>query len=196
METKSRDNQMAFDFLLKTADDNRREIEQRITQRDNFSIQFIVTSGALLSLSLLEFEYAYFLILLWPLISLFFTVQIKYSYVIHNRIHYFLVNNIEPELAKIVGFSNDERINLCWETYCNRRSELKKAKTPGIREGFFDKACYVIPLISIIVFDLLLTASGNFEGNRIWFHIASIVYLVILILINIILLNKFKKENE
>lgn len=183
-------------YLLSVYSDNRSEIEQRITQRDNFAIQFIVSSGAVITLSLLSFDYAYYLIFLWPLVTLFFAIQIKYSYVIHNRIHLFLVNNLEPEIARLLKYSKNEKNNLCWENYCDHMSLKRNMKTPGIREGFFNISLFIIPVMTLAIFLGLHFAKVKEEFRDVFFWVMfsiSIVFTLLIVIFGVYLLIRFKK---
>lgn len=191
---KEEDIDKKLNYLISIYEDNRREIEQRIQQRDTFAIQCIVSSGAVLTISFLSFQYAYFLIALWPLVTIFFTIQIKYSYVIHNRIHSFLVNNLEPEISRLLNFSKDEQNNLCWETYCNYVSYYDKAKTPGIRETFFDLSSVIVPFLTLAIFLLFHFTKNEVKDIVFWLVFSgSIVFTVLILVFVIVSLIRFKK---
>ena len=169
-------------YLLSVYSDNRSEIEQRVSQRDTFAIQFVVSSGAVITLGLLSFDYSYFLLFLWPLVTLFFALQIKYSYVIHNRIHSFLVNNLEPEIARLLTYSNDEKNNLCWENYCNHMDLKRKLKTPGIREGFFNIALFAVPVITYGIFSWVYFVKIPEDSRDFWYWFIYIAFGILSVL--------------
>src|SRR5574344_1169954 len=138
------DNEKRLEVLLHTRNDCRQEIEMRISQRDTFGIQYLVSLGALIGFGLnVDFKYASLLFLLIPLVSFYFTTQIIYSYSIHDRLHNFLVKHIEPEISKILELNDVEKIGLLWESYCEFDSRRKSIKTPGIRKKFFEITSWI-----------------------------------------------------
>ena len=145
--------------------DCRGEIESRINQRDNFAIQFMTSTGVVLGVSCLDFSFAPYLFFLLPLITIFYSMQILYSYTIHDRLHNFLVEQLEPELAKLNGYSNCERQKLFWESYCTRENQSRISKNPGIRKGFFQAIPYVMTVLSSVLFALVSHYKGLYNHD-------------------------------
>ncbi len=182
-------NEKEIEYLLQTHNSVRNEIAQRIGQRDTFSIQFIVSVGAVFSLGFLDFQFSPFLFLLLPLVTLFYSIQILYSYVIHDRCHAFLVEEIEPRLSTLLNYTPYEKNRLMWESYCHIESKERATKTPGIRKNFFIYTSYIMPFISCTLFGFLCVYKSIFS-----IHVASIsaiAFFVICELINVIILHKF-----
>lgn len=148
-------NKEQVEFLKQTHDDCRKEVEMRIQQRDNFSIQFIIAVAAICAVALTELKYASFLFFLLPFVTIFYTVQILYSYKIHDRLHKFLVEEIEPKLASELGYDEFAKNRLFWESYCENDSRKQGRKTPGIRKGFFKITSKIMPAISSILFAIV-----------------------------------------
>lgn len=165
------DNKEKFDVLLQMRSDCRSEIEQRVKQRDDFSIQFMVSASAVLALGFLDFAFAPYLFFLLPVISIFYSIQIFYSYSIHNRLHNFLYKQLEPEIGRLLGLDDVYISRHYWENYCEVDSKLRVIKTPGIRESFFRVCSYVIPFISVILFVATGITKGLFATNEKIYHI-------------------------
>lgn len=188
-------NEKKTDFLMETYKDCRSEVEMRITQRDTFAIQYIVSAGAVLSLGFLDFAQSAYLFFLLPFITLFFTIQIMYSYSIHNRLHNFIYGYLEPELAKTLGYSQNERPKLFWESFCETDSLKKTIKTPGIRQGFFVNMSYCAPFIAGILFMLV---GLNKKMYPHWWICASIsvAFTALSTLFISYILSRFKKKTD
>lgn len=156
--------------------DIRGEIKQRITQRDNFAIQFIITVGVILAASLTN-NRLHILILL-PLASLYYCIQILYSYSIHAVLHKFLVEEIEPALTKLLVTNELHE----WEKYYKQQKNLRgKEYQPGIRKEFYYYTNWatillVGPLLSVHYYNDTL----EFIGIKFWILsvIASCIYTV------------------
>lgn len=138
--------------LLQMHNDGRHEIELRIQQRDSFAIQYIIAVSALFSIGFMDFTFSCVVFLLIPLLSLFYSIQISYSYVIHRRLHKYISENIEPEIASILSMNPYERNNLLWESYCNVSSKENNIKTIGIRESFFKYSTIISSILGPILF--------------------------------------------
>lgn len=124
--------------LEKLRDDVRDEIKKRIGQRDSYSISLTIASGTIMAIAFSANRYEEILIAL-PLISIYFTVLIMYSYEIHRLAARYLREEIEPKIAKLCKTP----ISIEWETYYRRNS------IPGIRSSFF-----LIMMIIISAFSL------------------------------------------
>lgn len=183
-----------LEHLAQNYSDCRGEIEMRIQQRDNFSVQFIVAIGAVLSLALSDLSYAVYLLLLMPAITIFYTMQILYSYSIHDRIHLYLVNVLEPEMRKILGYSPTELDGQpFWETYSNRQAKKRKLKAPGIRKGFYVKACCVMPFLSSVLFVLFGMQKKVLPDDQ-WIWLIAGAFMVFYYAIVLWVLLRFKKS--
>lgn len=112
--------------LEKLRTDIRGEIKQRIKQRDRFSYQLVLALGALVAVSFSEYGTPKVLIAA-PLVTIYYTALILYSYKIHSAAAGYLRTVLEPQLAKLHGLSTDVE----WETY------YKQLFVPGIRHTFF-----------------------------------------------------------
>ena len=148
-------NKQRLDYLKATHLEVRNEIAMRIQQRDAYANQFIVSTGVVLGVGFIDFPYSSFLFFLLPILAIFYSIQIMYSYTIHDRCHRFLETEIEPKMAEVLEFSKGNEDRLFWERYCEYKSREMKTKTPGIRQGFFQASMFVVPLIASLLFVLL-----------------------------------------
>lgn len=130
--------------------DVRDEIKRRIEQRDKYSIQLTVALAAILAVAFSKPELSRVLVAA-PLVSIYFTVLILYSYRIHRVLTRYLRDVLEPELAETVGTS----VELETETYYSHHA------VAGIRRSFFIVALWVTTTSSL-VFLMLSEASGSF----------------------------------
>jgi len=105
-----------------------------------------------------------------PLISIYFTVLILYSYRIHRLLALYLREKIEPELARLCETSPA----IEWETYYQAHA------VPGIRRSFFLGALWVVCVVSPGY--LWIAESGQAE-----FRIALIVAAAIYVLATIVI---------
>lgn len=169
MEIKKDDKQREerLNYLMQTHKEVRSEIQMRITQRDNFAIQFVVAVGAIVTLGLLDFKYSPFLFFLLPIVTIFYSLQILYSYSIHSRCHKFLCEEIEPELGELLGYKEFDINRYMWESYCQIESKQKAIKTHGIRKGFFEKISLFMPLFSSLLFAFVGIAKEMFDTKYI-----------------------------
>ncbi len=125
--------------------DVRDEMKRRIEQRDKYSIQLTIALGALVAVSLSTgFGKA---LVAAPLISVYFTVLILYSYQIHYVLAKYLREEIEPGLAYLYGTPLEKE----WETYYYYDyKKNKKREVPGIRRSFFLVALWVIWFLTLL----------------------------------------------
>ena len=155
-------------YLISLEGELRNEVKQRISQRDGFATQFLIGCGTVLTLSFLEFPFASFLIWLMPLVTIFYSIQILYSYTIHDNLTRFLRKHIEPELSRLLEINQAYRQNYFWETRCSFDRNLVNSKYPGIRKGFFEKVIFVTPIVAFVIFILLGYLRTNEAGVRIY----------------------------
>ncbi|UCB43251.1 MAG: hypothetical protein JSV77_00975 [Dehalococcoidales bacterium] len=127
--------------LERIRQDARDEIKRRIEQRDKYSIQLSIALGAIVAVAFSSSDLRMVLIAA-PLVSIYFTILILYSYRIHTALTDYLRKKIEPELAQRCGTPRDIEL----ETYYHRKSK----EMPGIRQGFFLVALWVASILSLV----------------------------------------------
>ena len=123
-----KDTDRAIAHLEKLREDIRDEIKKRIEQRDKYSIQLTIALSAVIAIAFSKtkdenFVYSGILIVV-PLISIYFNVLIMYSYTIHRTAARYLREKIEQELANLCGTP----IDMEWENYYSEEAK----KIPGI----------------------------------------------------------------
>ncbi|MBI4285903.1 MAG: hypothetical protein HY670_08430 [Chloroflexi bacterium] len=147
--------------------DMRDEVKRRIEQRDKYSIQLSIALAALIAVSFSRPGLRTVLIAA-PLVSIYFTVLILYSYRVHHVLAKYLLEEIEPELAHLCGITVSKE----WENY------YQTQKIPGIRKRFFLAALWVVSALSLVYlwlaernqlgWPLLLVASVVYVGADVW----------------------------
>ena len=159
--------------------DARDEIKRRIEQRDKYSIQLTIAIGAILAFSIRPNGSSLTLIAI-PIVSIYFTVLILYSYKIHNLLATYLRNEIETKIAKLCNIEVDCE----WENY------YKKHEVPGIRRWFFITAlwimCVILP-IGIFIYNYSINLKYSIYVGIAWF---------ILSLATVIITIKFKNQKS
>ncbi len=185
-------NEREIDHLLQTHSEVRGEITQRIAQRDTFAIQFIVSIGAVFSLGFLDFSFSPLLFLLLPPLTIFYSIQILYSYTIHDRCHKFLVEEIEPRLAELLEYSGHDKRRYMWETYSAVKSKEIATKAPGIRKNFFIYTSYVMPFIASGLFGFV----GAYKKllPTAWMIGVAVAVFIMLELLNINIFSRFNNR--
>lgn len=179
-----------LEYLITTHESVRGEIQMRIGQRDSFAVQFLASGSATLALGWMNFKFAPFLFFLLPLITLFFSVQILYSYTIHDRCHKFLTEEIEPAIANILQFKSYKRDRLMWECYCKDEAKRNTIKNPGIRKSFFEKFSLLVPLFASGLFLLVSLERNTFsEFPELNFVVAAIGFVLLQILNTTVILS-------
>ena len=105
-----------------------------------------------------------------PLISIYFTVLIFYSYRVHNVLALYLRDELEPALADRCGTPPD----LEWERFYRGQA------VPGIRETFFLVALWVVFLLTAAYFLLreFLPIDKGVTDWRIVIIVANVLYLL------------------
>jgi hypothetical protein len=126
--------------------DVRDEVKKRIEQRDKYSIQLSLALAALVAVSFSRADLSAVLIAA-PLVSIYFTVLILYSYRVHHVLAKYLREEIEPELARLysIPLAKEWETYYCWEDY----DKKKKREVPGIRKRFFLVALWVVSALSL-----------------------------------------------
>jgi len=155
--------------------DARDEVKRRIEQRDKYSIQLTIALGIIVAVAFGSTRFDKVLIAA-PLVSIYFTVLILYSYRIHGILARYLREQIEPELARICGTSP----KMEWETFYS-----SLPAKPGIRRMFFLMALWVVYFLTItylLTTEFLIDGCGNIscwnDAFRITLIIISGAYLL------------------
>jgi len=143
--------------------DVRDEIKRRIEQRDKFSIQLTISLGAILAVAFSKPELSRVLVAA-PLVSIYFTVLILYSYRIHAVLTGYLREKLEPELASVVGTAIEFEL----ETYYSKHA------VAGIRKTFFLAALWIVTLSSLAY----LYASASPQSFVYVVGVLAVLYLV------------------
>ena len=149
--------------------DIRDEVKRRIEQRDKYSVQLTVSLAAIVAVAFGAPGFDKVLIAA-PLISIYFTVLILYSYRVHDVLALYLREHLEPELAKRCGTPAD----LEWERF------YRSQAIPGIRRRFFLFAlwaAYVLTVAYLSVREFWLANKGDTDW-RIALISAAIVYIL------------------
>lgn len=131
--------------------DIREEMKYRIQQRDTYSIQMTVALGALVGIAATSIavqaqsnsatsivNLVYRVLVAAPLISIYFTTLILYSYRIHRLLSKYLREVIEPELSRLCGVP----LEIEWENWYTKNA------VPGIRKSFFLGSLWTICILS------------------------------------------------
>jgi len=151
--------------------DTRNEIKDRIKQRDQYSIQLTISLGLIIAVSFPPNGFTRALMAA-PLVSIYFTVLILYSYRVHKLLAQYLRDEIEPELSRLCGTLPVKE----WETYYSAHT------VPGIRRNFFILALWVTSAISLLYLWLTQNADTSF---KIVLLVATIVYIAAILAITI-----------
>ena len=130
--------QRAIAHLEAIRQDVRDEVKRRIEQRDKYSVQLTVSLGAIVAVAFAATGFEKVLIAA-PLISIYFTVLILYSYSVHDVLALYLREKLEPELARRCGTPPD----LEWERYYRGQAIL------GIRRTFFLIALWAVSVLTM-----------------------------------------------
>ena len=189
---KNINNELRIKYLMETHKSVSGEIQMRIEQRDKFAIQLITSLGAILTLGFVNIQYSAFMFFLIPLITLFFSIQILYSYEIHNRCHRFLTEEIEPLLGELLDFKYYDVNNYMWETYCKIEQQEKVIKSPGIRKKFFEMISLLVPSISSALFCIVAFEKEIFNPSIIL--LITIISFIIFQTLNTTLILSFNKK--
>ena len=155
----------AIEHLQEIQQDIREEIKLRIKQRDQYSIQLTVALSTLVAIASTAtatitdntthtsiFHFAYRVLIAAPLVSVYFSTLILYSYRIHSLLAGYLRDEIEPELARLCEIPPEKE----WEKYYTDHA------VPGIRKTFFIGALWIICIISPIFIGFAENWQGDF----------------------------------
>jgi hypothetical protein len=146
--------------------DIREEIRKRIEQRDRYAMQMIVALGAIIAIAFSRTEMNRVLIVA-PLVTIYFTVLILYSYHLHRLLARYLREEIEPRLADICGTP----LEVEWEVY------YRKHAVPGIRQSFFLWVTWIV--CTLVPFYLMVSEwISSTPVFRVALIILSATYLI------------------
>lgn len=124
------------------------------------SIQMVLALGASFAVAIERFPRS---ILIAPLISLYYTAMILYSYKIHDIAVRLLREGLEPTLAKMAG--TDPALEV--ETFFHRHGAA------GIRRDFFWGVSIATTVISLLYFAV---TQSDFH-SRVLLAVASVSYV-------------------
>jgi len=150
--------------------DIRDEIKRRIEQRDKFSIQLTIALSVIVGVAFSQQGFGRALIAA-PLVSIYFTVLILYSYEVHRVLARYLREEIEPALSSLCDTSPD----LEWEGYYARH------EVPGIRKQFFISALWAVLLVSLAY---LFARESSDKGFLIVLTVVGSIYLVACVVVS------------
>ncbi len=164
------EKQTKIEHLRMLREDARDEIKRRIEQRDKYSIQLTIALGAIVAVTLSNELNR--VLLVAPIVSIYFTVLILYSYQVHHILAQYLRKEIEPALAELCGTDSSKE----WEIYYD------KLNVPGIRRSFFLVTLWIVCILSPLY--VLLFESDKADCEFTLFAVlATLSYLVAAILI-------------
>jgi hypothetical protein len=172
------DKQTAIAHLEALREDMRGEIKDRIKQRDQYSIQLTIALASIVAISAsgggltgaatnLHLERV---LVAAPLVSIYFTTLILYSYRVHKMISAYLRTVIEPNLAQLCGTRPDQE----WESHYQQHA------IPGIRKSFFLSALWIV---CVATSTMLFFTEGSQGDFMIPLAIISALYLTVVALI-------------
>ncbi len=186
-ETKveAQNAERALEHYKSIRQDIREEIKYRIQQRDTYSIQMTLALGTLVGVAATSvatqinstnvtsiINLAYRALIAAPLISIYYTILILYSYRVHRLLSQYLREVIEPELARLCSVP----IEVEWEKWYSKNA------VPGIRRSFFLGSLWAITILS----PLYVAFSEQWQGTfMLPLGIISALYLLVVIWITL-----------
>lgn len=156
-------NEKAITHFESIRADIRDEMKKRIEQRDKYSIQLTITLSAIIGIAFSKPEYRRVL-LVAPMLSIYFTILISYSYRIHAVLASYLRDELEPKLAELCGTERE----LEWEYYYQHH------EVPGVRKSFF---LITVVVVSVLNFVYLFIVDWNDGLFRNVLFVALFAYL-------------------
>lgn len=172
-----------LEHLVKVHADVREEIKQRISQRDKYVIQNLISTGFIFAVTFTKIENKSLLLLL-PITHLYFLYLIDYSYQIHNRLAEYLRDVVEDEMHALIPSIRTNRFSYL-ETYFG-----KNRKESGIRSSFFSNTFIYAWAICLV----LLFESHFVDGAKGIIFISIMVFTMYIYLIKLKKINKNYKE--
>jgi hypothetical protein len=151
--------------------DVRDEIKRRIEQRDRYYIQLTLAVGAIVAFAFSKDGFRMALVAV-PLVSIYFTVLVLYSYRIHKVLAQYLQHKVEPLVAAAAGTEKEAE----WETW------YKTQATPGIRRVFFIATLWIT---TILTMSYLVGSQWNNPSDKVVLWFLSPSYLLAAILVTI-----------
>jgi hypothetical protein len=150
-KSKPENEERALEHFESLRQDIRGEMKFRMQQRDTYSIQMTLALGTLVGVAATSIatqiqstnvtsivNLAYRALIAAPLISIYYTTLILFSYRIHRLLSKYLREVIEPELSRLCALP----IDVEWENWY-----IKNA-VPGIRRSFFFGSLWAITILS------------------------------------------------
>jgi hypothetical protein len=150
--------------------DARDEIKKRIDQRDKYSIQMTIALSVVIGAAFSEQGLQRALIVA-PLVAIYFSVLILYSYRVHGVLAKYLRDVLEPELARLCG----TKLEFEWENF------YLTQYVPGIRRKFFVTALWMVSALSMAYLGLYEMVARGKPVDRLFISIlmaAGILYFV------------------
>lgn len=138
-----------LDVLVQEYQELRGELKQRIQQRDTLSVQIIVAICGIVSLAVTA--KIYWLLMLMPLLSDFYAIQIYESYAVHERLVEFLRENVENRIAHLIKSPVP-----MWETYCEHDRQLTISTSIGGRKQFMTMVMFSTPILAGILQSVMI----------------------------------------
>jgi hypothetical protein len=120
-------------------EDVRDEVKRRIQQRDQYSMQLTVALGAI-AVGAYSSNGTPRLFIIAPLVAIYFTALILYSYRIHDLLASYLREEIEPMFKDLTGLPTEKEWE-CWYHNAGRK--------PGIRRWFFAVEMITVTLAAL-----------------------------------------------
>lgn len=144
--------------------DARDEIKRRIEQRDKYSIQLTLAVGAIVAFGFSKDGFRMALVAV-PMVSIYFTVLVLYSYRIHRVLATYLKDKLEPLIAAAAGTDKDVE----WETW------YKTQAAPGIRRVFFIATLWIT---TVLTMSYLIGAQWSNPSDKVVLSILAPCYVV------------------
>lgn len=160
--TLQNDDDRKISHYERVKEDVRSEIKMRIKQRDNFAIQSVIMLVLLCGVGFAGKEYNQVLIVA-PLLSVFYTMFILHSYRKHDLLARYVREVLDPQLATLCKINPAHE----WHSY-----EFKAAKSSALR-SFYLLAMWVVCL-GLMTFLWFNTDSGF----KLTLYIIAGVYLL------------------
>jgi len=169
-----KDTDRAIAHLEKLREDIRDEMKRRIEQRDKYSIQLTIAVGAIFSFAL-SGKVDKLIIVAAPMVSLYFTVLILYSYKVHRVLSDYLRNKLENELATLHNIP----LEMEWENFYNVQKQNNKEVPSGIRRKFYPIMFVLVTFISLVyLWSNYCFDSPYKTGTHVFLVIITIIYVV------------------
>lgn len=164
--------------------DVRDEVKRRIQQRDQYSMQLTVALGAI-AVGAFSASGTPRVFILAPLVAIYFTTLILYSYRIHDSLAIYLRNEIEPLFEELTGLPKSAE----WETWYQASGRL-----PGMRRWFFLVEMWTVTAVALI---FLWFREWSIPG---WFRVilfgATVAYIFLSLFVSFLLRKRKEQKSE